>query len=269
MTVTVTEPADRPRLTYIIIEVREPEREPHRKSDAGFLRHAIHAIIGDLEIDAADMLIRFDQKQTYYGVSNRWDEIRALYEAVVPEKFRKGRTAEDRRLQACPGHDMLGRRQRKDRDMRAAKTAAVIAIAAGALAGLAGGSQAATKSPAASCTNAQDIAWLNSEGGQDQDIINDQVSTLAYALYVESGDPSAANHLKFEADARAVRASADYVLAHPSLEPQHVGKAGYVSWLNDLVVVADLLQPGPGYGTTAQDDAAWTKAMDASDAQAC
>jgi hypothetical protein len=35
--------------------------------------------------------------------------------------------------------------------------------------------------------------------------------------------------------------------------------------LNDFITVANLLQPGPGYGTTAQDNAAWYKALHASD----
>jgi hypothetical protein len=34
--------------------------------------------------------------------------------------------------------------------------------------------------------------------------------------------------------------------------------------LNDFIVVANLLQPGPGYGTTAQDTTAWYTALRAS-----
>ncbi len=34
--------------------------------------------------------------------------------------------------------------------------------------------------------------------------------------------------------------------------------------LADYIVVANLLQPGAGYGTTAQDDVAWAGAMNAS-----
>jgi hypothetical protein len=34
--------------------------------------------------------------------------------------------------------------------------------------------------------------------------------------------------------------------------------------LNAFIAVANLLQPGPGYGTTAQDWAAWDVAMQAS-----
>jgi len=34
--------------------------------------------------------------------------------------------------------------------------------------------------------------------------------------------------------------------------------------LNDYITVANLLQPGPGYGTTPQDYAAWNAAMNAS-----
>ena len=43
-----------------------------------------------------------------------------------------------------------------------------------------------------------------------------------------------------------------------------VNRAGYEQMLNDFIVVANLLQPGPNYGTTAQDDAAWAVAMNAS-----
>jgi len=35
--------------------------------------------------------------------------------------------------------------------------------------------------------------------------------------------------------------------------------------LKDFITVANLLQPGPDYGTTPQDDAAWNTAMKASD----
>jgi hypothetical protein len=34
--------------------------------------------------------------------------------------------------------------------------------------------------------------------------------------------------------------------------------------LNDFVTVANLLQPGPGYGTTPQDYVAWYQALHAS-----
>ena len=33
--------------------------------------------------------------------------------------------------------------------------------------------------------------------------------------------------------------------------------------LNDFIVVANLLQPGPGYGTTPQSYTAWNAAMTA------
>ena len=33
--------------------------------------------------------------------------------------------------------------------------------------------------------------------------------------------------------------------------------------LNDFITVTNLLQPGPGYGTTAQDYTAWYKALHA------
>jgi hypothetical protein len=34
--------------------------------------------------------------------------------------------------------------------------------------------------------------------------------------------------------------------------------------LNDFITVANLLQPGPGYGTTPQDYTAWYQALHAS-----
>ena len=34
--------------------------------------------------------------------------------------------------------------------------------------------------------------------------------------------------------------------------------------LNDFITVANLLQPGPGYGTTTQDYTAWYTALRAS-----
>jgi hypothetical protein len=42
-----------------------------------------------------------------------------------------------------------------------------------------------------------------------------------------------------------------------------VNQAAYQTMLNDFITVANLLQPGPGYGTTAQDYTAWDTAMHA------
>ena len=107
------------------------------------------------------------------------------------------------------------------------------------------------------------LAWLASAGGQAQVTLNNQVATLAAALETENGSPTVANHLIFEADARAVRAQAQKILTTPALLPA-VNRAAYQHMLTDYIVVANLLQPGPGYGTTPQDDAAWTAAMNAS-----
>ena len=92
---------------------------------------------------------------------------------------------------------------------------------------------------------------------------NNEVATLAEALEVENGSPTVANHLVFEADARVVRAEARKILSSPSLLPT-VNRAAYEQMLNDFIVVANLLQPGAGYGTTPQDWAAWNVAMNAS-----
>lgn len=107
------------------------------------------------------------------------------------------------------------------------------------------------------------LTWLESAGGQAQVTFNDDVDTLAADLETESQSPTVANHLVFEADARAVRAEARKILSTPALLPT-VNRAAYERMLKDFIVVANLLQPGPGYGTTAQDYTAWYKALDAS-----
>jgi hypothetical protein len=107
------------------------------------------------------------------------------------------------------------------------------------------------------------LTWLESAGGQAQVTFNDDMSTLAGDLETESESPTAANHLVFEADARVLRAEAEKILSAPALLPT-VNRAAYEQMLRDFVIVADLLQPGPGYGTTAQDWAAWNTALAAS-----
>ena len=92
---------------------------------------------------------------------------------------------------------------------------------------------------------------------------NNQVATLAADLETENGSPTVANHLIFEADARAVRAQANKILTTPALLPA-ANRAAYQHMLTDYITVANLLQPGPGYGTTPQDDTAWNTAMNAS-----
>ena len=107
------------------------------------------------------------------------------------------------------------------------------------------------------------MVWLGSAGGQSQVTLNDDVDTLAAALEVENYSPTVANHLVFEADARIVKAQAAKILATPALLPT-VHQAAYKTMLNDFITVANLLQPGPGYGTTPQDDTAWYTALAAS-----
>ena len=124
---------------------------------------------------------------------------------------------------------------------------------------------ATTAHPAAAHPAAADpsLVWLASAGGQAQVTFNNQVATLAADLETENGSPTVANHLIFEADARAVRAQADKILTTPALLPA-VNRAAYQHMLTDYIAVANLLQPGPGYGTTPQDDTAWNTAMNAS-----
>ena len=107
------------------------------------------------------------------------------------------------------------------------------------------------------------LAWLVSRGGQAQVTFNNEVGSLAGDLVTEAQVPSVANHLVFEADARVVRAEAEKILHTSALLPTH-NRAAYKAMLKDFVTVANLLQPGPDYGTTPQDDAAWNTAMKAS-----
>ena len=126
-------------------------------------------------------------------------------------------------------------------------------------------SSPAASLPAASSPAAADPAtvWLKSAGGQAQVTFNDDVDVLAGALEAEMLSPTVANHLAFEADARIVRAQARKILATRALLPT-VNQAAYERMLNDFITVANLLQPGPGYGTTTQDDTAWNAALTAS-----
>jgi hypothetical protein len=104
------------------------------------------------------------------------------------------------------------------------------------------------------------LAWLGSAGGQAQVTFNQDVDLLAGDLIIENQVGSTANHLAFEADARAVRAQARAILDNPALLPA-VHRAAYQAMLNDFITVADMLQPGPDYGTTAQDYTAWYTAL--------
>jgi len=107
------------------------------------------------------------------------------------------------------------------------------------------------------------LRWLTSPGGQAQVTFNQDVDTLASALVIENQATTVANHLVFEAAARTVRTQAQQILAHPALLPA-VHRAAYVSMLNDFITLADMLQPGARYGTTAQDYTAWYTALRAS-----
>jgi len=107
------------------------------------------------------------------------------------------------------------------------------------------------------------LAWLVSRGGQAQVTFNNEVGVMAADLLIESRSPTVANHLVFEADARIVRAEAQKILRTPALLPTH-NQAAYKTMLKDFITVANLLQPGPGYGTTPQDDTAWNTALAAS-----
>ena len=98
--------------------------------------------------------------------------------------------------------------------------------------------------------------WLASSGGQAQVTFNQKVDTLAGDLETEAHAPTVANHLIFEADARTVHAQAEKILSTPALLPT-VNRAAYQHMLHSFITVADMLQPGAGYGTTSQDYTAW------------
>jgi hypothetical protein len=117
----------------------------------------------------------------------------------------------------------------------------------------------APAAPAARITDPQ-LSWLDSAGGQAQVTFNQAVDILAGDLVIENQAGTAADHLSFEADARTVRAQARAILARPALLPR-TGRAAYQAMLRDFITVADMLQPGPGYGTTAQDYTAWYAAL--------
>ena len=126
--------------------------------------------------------------------------------------------------------------------------------------------QAAARQAAARVTAAPadpSLAWLETAGGQAQVSVNNEIDTLAADLQTEAHAPTVANHLVFEADARTVRAHAIQILRTPALLPAH-NQAAYKAMLTDFVTVANLLQPGTGYGTTPQDYTAWYTALHAS-----
>jgi hypothetical protein len=117
--------------------------------------------------------------------------------------------------------------------------------------------------PAHALTADPALRWLDSPGGQAQVTFNQDVDTLASALVIENQATTTANHLIFEAAARTVRTQARTILANPALLPT-VHRAAYVTMLNDFITVANMLQPGTHYGTTAQDYTAWYTALRAS-----
>ena len=116
-------------------------------------------------------------------------------------------------------------------------------------------STAATRTPATSPA----LAWLASPGGQAEADFGNAIDTLAQDLEIESHDDSVANHLAFEADARAVRAQARHILATPGLLPHT--NAPPTSTCSPSHPRRNLLQPGSGYGTTPQDYTAWYQAL--------
>ena len=119
-----------------------------------------------------------------------------------------------------------------------------------------------TGTPAHALAADPSLRWLTSPGGQAQVTFNQDVDVLASALVIENQATTVANHLVFEAAARtsAPRPAPSWP-TRPA--PRH-HRAAYVSMLDDFITVADMLQPGARYGTTAQDYTAWYTALRAS-----
>src|ERR1019366_214943 len=108
------------------------------------------------------------------------------------------------------------------------------------------------------------LAWLESAGGQAQVTFNNEVDTLAADLPTEAHAPTPAPHHRAAGPAAGGGgAKASEILRTPALLPAH-NQAAYKQMLNDFVTVANLLQPGPGYGTPPQDYVAWYQALHAS-----
>jgi hypothetical protein len=155
------------------------------------------------------------------------------------------------------------------RNRLTAAAAAAIAILSGCAATHTathpGASHKAATRTVAIATAPADLAvlWLASPGGQAQVTLNQEVDTLAGDLETEDYAPTVANHLIFEADARAVRAQAGKILSTSALLPT-VNRAAYQQMLHSFVTVADMLQPGAGYGTASQDVTAWGAALNTS-----
>ena len=81
----------------------------------------------------------------------------------------------------------------------------------------------------------------------------DEQDTLAIDRHTEAGNPTAATHLLFEQDAAVIWTEAEALM--PTVNAQD--QANLRQW----ITVADLLTPGPGYGTTAEDTSAWDAAV--------
>jgi hypothetical protein len=82
--------ADRPAVSYIVIEVRE--RDPVRSpGDAGFLRHLIHGLVRQYGLDTADILVRHDREESYVGTPEPWELIRAAFWSCMPRRKRASR----------------------------------------------------------------------------------------------------------------------------------------------------------------------------------
>ena len=77
------------------------------------------------------------------------------------------------------------------------------------------------------------LSWLESPGGQAQVTFNPTSTPWPRDLQIEAHDPTVANHLAFEADARTVRTQAHTILTTRALLPTH-NRAAYQRMLQGL-----------------------------------
>jgi hypothetical protein len=71
--------SEREHVNYIIIEVRERDKHPNARTDAGMIRHALHEYITAQGLEAATMISRWDREFTYYGGAQFWNPLRVMF----------------------------------------------------------------------------------------------------------------------------------------------------------------------------------------------
>jgi hypothetical protein len=82
---------ERPKVNYILIEVRERDKTDGHSLDAGIIRRAVHDVARRYGIDESDMIMRHDQEFTFYGGLNPWRSCREVMEVIKAdiERYRR------------------------------------------------------------------------------------------------------------------------------------------------------------------------------------